>query len=100
MLEDTFDLKLILGELDYELTGTYTIELDTNLIEVNYDTIFVRIYANQDSCLVDAIPIINSMNGWPKIDSEVEKILLDEQTSKTFVNIDDIDEEVDILGDY
>ena len=97
MIEETFNLTTNIGELEFEVSGTYNLIDDEP--EINYEIVLLKIFINQEYVLIDAIQILNSLDAWSKLDKNIIAIYETQQHDKIFVNIDDIDED-DILGDY
>ena len=69
MLEDTFELNIVLGELEFEVTGTYSIELDE--YDVIFNSTFVTIYVDNQELTINAEPILNSLDSWGKLEETI-----------------------------
>ena len=97
MLEEIFEFKIKIGDLDFEVNGTYIIESDD--IEIIFETVLLKLFINNQESIIDADSILTALDGWGKLEESVKGQLVIDKNDDMFVNIDDVDED-DILGDY
>ena len=96
--EDNFELEVQLGELQFNVEGTYTHSGDD--IDLVFNTVLIELYLELGLTMIDASTILTSLEAWGKLEEVVTNIIKSNSEKKIFVNIDDIDEEEDVLGDY
>ena len=96
--EDNFELEVQLGELQFNVEGTYSHQGEE--INLVFNTVLLELYLEVGLITIDASSILTGLEAWGKLEEAVSGMIKSAPDTKVFVNIDDIDEDEDVLGDY
>lgn len=98
MVEDVYDYSIRIGELDFDVTGSYVIK-DNNDVDISHDDVFIRVTKDHEEIEINGEIILTSLDAWGVLEDEITLKIKYSIENNNVISINDVDEE-DILGDY